>query len=65
MQHKDTRIANRCRHRRQASPQKRAEHIAESIAARIAEGRNWSLADYGLDHNPELAALVQAELDNN
>ncbi len=48
---------------RRRSPGALAADIAASIKARIAEGRGWSLADYGIDQNPEMAALVAKQLE--
>lgn len=47
---------------RQRSPHQRAIFIAESIKARIAEGRSWSLADYGIADKPEIIELVNQQL---
>ncbi len=47
---------------RKCSPEQRAIFIAESIKARIAEGRGWSLAEYGIDGNADMIALVNQHL---
>ncbi|WP_143301771.1 hypothetical protein, partial [Candidatus Entotheonella palauensis] len=47
---------------RQCSPKQRARFIAESIKARIAEGRGWSLAEYGIDTKPDMIQLVNQHL---
>lgn len=44
------------------SPRQLALYIADSIQARIAEGRRWSLADYGIEGHPEMVNLVTQHL---
>ncbi len=47
---------------RKVSPRKQALYIAESIQVRIAEGRSWSLAEYGIEGNADMIALVNQHL---
>lgn len=47
---------------RKVSNRKLALFIAESIQARIAEGRSWSLAAYGIADNADMIALVNQHL---
>jgi hypothetical protein len=47
---------------RPTSPEQRAQYIAESILLHQDEGRTRTLADYGIDHNSAMAALVAAWL---
>lgn len=47
---------------RKVSNRKQALYIAESIQARIAEGRSWSLAEYGIADNADMIALVNQHL---
>ena len=43
---------------RTMSPAQKAVNVARSIAARQAENRSWSWAEYGLDDNTGQRALV-------
>lgn len=48
-------------HRVMTSEQ-RARNIAESILLHREEGRERTMADYGIDEKPEMVALVEAIL---
>ena len=50
------------RRRLQPQPEQLAVYIAESIRARLAEGRGYELDDYGLNDQPELIELVARAL---
>ena len=50
---------------RQVSPRALARDIAESIAARVAEGRPWSFDDYGIADDPDMQAMVQQKLGDD
>ena len=50
------------RRRPQPTPEQRAVYIAESIRARLAEGRSYDLDDYGLADKPEMIELVARAL---
>lgn len=47
---------------RKCSSEQQAIFITESIKARIAEGRGWSLADYGIADKPNMIELVIHQL---
>ncbi|PON11758.1 hypothetical protein C2W62_43160 [Candidatus Entotheonella serta] len=47
---------------RRRSQQALAADIAASIKTRIAEGRGWSLDEYGIADNPDMIALVTHQL---
>jgi len=50
------------RRRLQPQPEQLAVYIAESIRARLAEGRGYELDDYGLGDKPEMIELVARAL---
>jgi hypothetical protein len=50
------------RRRSQPQPEQLAVYIAESVRARLAEGRTYDLDDYGLADQPELIELVARAL---
>ncbi len=47
---------------RQTSPQRLAADIAAAIKTRIAEGRAWSFAEYGIEADADMIALVLQHL---
>lgn len=49
-------------HQRPTTPEQRAKYIAESWLLHEADGRTRCLADYGIDTNQAMVALVQAWL---
>ena len=52
-------------HRSQAlTPARKARFVAESITLKEDAGRAWSWAEYGLDANVEMQALVLAALED-
>lgn len=44
------------------TPETKARNIAASIRARQAEGRTWTLADYGIEHNAVMIGLLGVAL---
>lgn len=48
---------------RALTPGQRARYVAESIALKEAEGQPWHFADYGLEANDAMQALVIAALE--
>ena len=50
------------RRRSMPSTEQLAVYIAESIRARLAEGRTYNLDDYGLGDKPEMIELVARAL---
>lgn len=49
-------------HPRYCSPQQLARDIAASIQARIAEGRSWSMDDYGIKGDAHMIEMVSQYL---
>jgi len=50
------------RRRSQPQPEQLAVYIAESIRARLAEGRTYQVSDYGIENNAEMIELVARAL---
>jgi len=50
-------------HQRPTTPDERAKYIAESVLMHQDEGRVRTMADYGIEHNPTMVALVAAWLE--
>jgi hypothetical protein len=46
------------------TPERKARFVAESITLKEDEGRSWSWAEYGLDANAPMQALVRAALED-
>ena len=51
------------RRRPQPKLEQQAIYIADSIRARIAEGRGYDLSDYGIADKPEMVTLVTKHLN--
>jgi hypothetical protein len=50
------------RRRAQPQPERQAQFIAESITARRAEGRTYTVTEYGIDDHPEMIEHVARAL---
>jgi hypothetical protein len=46
------------------TPERKARFVAESITLKEDEGRAWSWAEYGLQDNPAMQALVRLALED-
>jgi hypothetical protein len=45
------------------TPERKARFVAESITLKLDDGRAWTWSEYGLEHNPDMQALVLAALE--
>jgi hypothetical protein len=49
-------------HQRHMTEADKARNIARSIVGKVAQGREWSFADYGLENNPQQQERVKLAL---